>query len=77
MSCERLEVSSVGGPSGRGQEPSAWAEATDKCVNSTNVHVSAHELAVVPVAPEDVAPHEVSAHPEEGRVGHAIGVGGP
>ncbi|XP_023472469.2 WD repeat-containing protein 90 isoform X5 [Equus caballus] len=67
MSCERLEVSSVGGPSGRGQEPSAWAEATDKCVNSTNVHVSAHELAVVPVAPEDVAPHEPPCREQSGQ----------
>nr|XP_019611822.1 PREDICTED: WD repeat-containing protein 90 isoform X4 [Rhinolophus sinicus] len=58
LSCERTEVSSVVGSSGRSQELSACVEATDGRTAGHDLQVSAHKLAVVPTAPEDVAMHE-------------------
>ncbi|XP_059887374.1 WD repeat-containing protein 90 isoform X1 [Delphinus delphis] len=58
VSCERSKVSSVGGPSGRSQEPLAWVEATDKHVASDSLHVSVHQTTVEPTAPEDASPQE-------------------
>lgn len=55
------------GSSGRSQELSACVEATDGRTAGHDLQVSAHKLAVVPTAPEDVAIHEVSARPQEGR----------
>lgn len=69
VSCERSKVSSVGGPSGRSQEPLAWVEATDKHVASDSLHVSVHQTTVEPTAPEDASPQEVSAFPKEGGAG--------
>ncbi|XP_014648903.1 PREDICTED: WD repeat-containing protein 90 [Ceratotherium simum simum] len=65
--CEHSEISSVGGPSGQSQEPSAWEQATDKHATGSSIHVSAHELAVVPVAPEDVALHEPPCRKQSGQ----------
>ncbi|XP_068381046.1 WD repeat-containing protein 90 [Eschrichtius robustus] len=58
VSCERSEVCSVGGPSGRSQEPLAWVKATDKHVVSDSLHVSARQTTVEPTAPEDASPKE-------------------
>ncbi|XP_061065493.1 WD repeat-containing protein 90 isoform X2 [Eubalaena glacialis] len=58
VSCERSEVCSVGGPSGRSQEPLAWVKATDKHVVSDSLHVSARQTTVEPTAPEDASPQE-------------------
>ncbi|XP_033696463.1 WD repeat-containing protein 90 isoform X5 [Tursiops truncatus] len=58
VSCERSKVSSVGGPSGRSQEPLAWVETTDKHVASDSLHVSVHQTTVEPTAPEDASPQE-------------------
>lgn len=69
MSCERSEVSRVAGPGGCTQEPSAWAEATDEHAAGDGLHVSAGQPTVEPAAPEDAAPHEVRAFPEEGGAG--------
>ncbi|CAI9172545.1 unnamed protein product [Rangifer tarandus platyrhynchus] len=57
VSCERSEVSSVAGPGGCSQEPSAWVETTDEHAASDGLHVFAHQ-ATKPMAPEDAAPHE-------------------
>ncbi|KAF5928623.1 hypothetical protein HPG69_007508 [Diceros bicornis minor] len=74
--CEHSEISSVGGPSGQSQEPSAWEQATDKHATGSSIHVSAHELAVVPVAPEDVALHESFLPDPILRLKGVIGFGG-
>ncbi|XP_055265016.1 WD repeat-containing protein 90 isoform X3 [Moschus berezovskii] len=55
VSCERSEVSSVAGPGGCSQEPSAWVEATDEHAVGDGLRVSARQLTVEPVAPEDAA----------------------
>lgn len=68
VSCERSEVSSVAGPGGCSQEPSAWVETTEEHAASDGLHVFAHQ-AMEPTAPEDAAPHEVRAFPEEGGAG--------
>ncbi|XP_043312643.1 WD repeat-containing protein 90 isoform X2 [Cervus canadensis] len=57
VSCERSEVSSVAGPGGCSQEPSAWVETTEEHAASDGLHVFAHQ-AMEPTAPEDAAPHE-------------------
>ena len=43
-------------------------ETTDEDAASDGLHVFAHQ-ATEPTAPEDAAPHEVSAFPEEGGAG--------
>ncbi|XP_066869044.1 WD repeat-containing protein 90 isoform X9 [Kogia breviceps] len=58
MSSEHSDVSSVGRPSGRSQEPLAWVEPTDKHVASDSLHVSVHQTTMEPTTPEDASPQE-------------------
>ncbi|XP_028339822.1 WD repeat-containing protein 90 [Physeter macrocephalus] len=76
MSSERSEVSSVGGPSGRSQEPLAWVEPTDKHVASDSLHLSVHQTTVEPTAPEDASPQESFLPDPVLRLKGVIGFGG-
>ncbi|KAM9059484.1 WD repeat-containing protein 90 isoform 4-T6 [Megaptera novaeangliae] len=76
VSCERSEVCSVGGPSGRSQEPLAWVKATDKHVVSDSLHVSARQTTVEPTAPEDASPQESFLPDPVLRLKGVIGFGG-
>ncbi|KAB0338961.1 hypothetical protein FD754_024226, partial [Muntiacus muntjak] len=75
VSCERSEVSSVAGPGGCSQEPSAWVETTDEHAASVGLHVFAHQ-ATEPTAPEDTAPHESFLPDPILRLKGVIGFGG-
>ncbi|KAB0382023.1 hypothetical protein FD755_003940 [Muntiacus reevesi] len=75
VSCERSEVSSVAGPGGCSQEPSAWVETTDEHAASDGLHVFAHQ-ATEPTAPEDTAPHESFLPDPILRLKGVIGFGG-
>ncbi|XP_007453739.1 PREDICTED: WD repeat-containing protein 90 [Lipotes vexillifer] len=74
--CERSEVSSVGGPSGRSQEPLAWVEATDKHAANDTFYMSVHQTTVEPTAPEDASPQESFLPDPVLRLKGVIGFGG-
>ncbi|XP_066869046.1 WD repeat-containing protein 90 isoform X11 [Kogia breviceps] len=76
MSSEHSDVSSVGRPSGRSQEPLAWVEPTDKHVASDSLHVSVHQTTMEPTTPEDASPQESFLPDPVLRLKGVIGFGG-
>ncbi|XP_036890386.1 WD repeat-containing protein 90 isoform X1 [Sturnira hondurensis] len=76
LSCECSKVSIVGGPSGNSQEPLACMKATDKHAAGSGLQMSVCKLAVVPIAPEDVAKHESFLPDPVLRLKGVIGLGG-